>query len=110
MTKDDYLEKIPEELKEYGESVLDSLTFLKKHLNELQKLPFIEVHPTRPEKQRQTVAAKQYHDYLQSYNNMLVVFMKLMNFQNINGAESSALEEGLNKIVELMSRTPNEEE
>lgn len=107
MTKEEYLNKMPEDMKEYGESLLDNLAFLKIHMEELKKLPFIEVHPTIKTKQRQTIAAKQYHDYAQTYNNMLSLLMKIMNYQNINSEDDSEIEKGVAALVEFMSQTSN---
>ena len=111
MTKDEYLKKMPEDMREYGESLLDNLSFLKSHMEELKKLPFIEVHPTIKTKQRQTIAAKQYHDYSQTYNNMLALLMKIMNYQNINAEDESGIEQEVSALVEFMSRpqTPDTE-
>ena len=50
---------------------VDELLFLEKRLEELRKLPQIEVHPKHPEKQRATVAAKEYIKALQQYNNLV---------------------------------------
>lgn len=105
MTKDEYLQKMPDDMKEWGEALLDNLVFIKSHMEELKKLPFIEVHPTNKNKQRQTVAAKQYHDYSQTYNNMLVLLMKAMNYQNINAEDDTGIEKEVSALVEFMSST-----
>ena len=54
----------------YG-PVIAEMVYLEKKLEELKKLPFIEVHPQNPARQRSTPAAKQYKEFLQQYNNIM---------------------------------------
>ena len=51
--------------------LVDDVVFLEERLDELRKLPFIEVHPSDKTKQRPTHSAKQYKELLQQYNNCL---------------------------------------
>lgn len=51
--------------------VIDEIIFLETKLLELKKLPFIEVHPMNPVKQRNTPAAKMYKEFLQQYVNCI---------------------------------------
>ena len=51
--------------------VIDQVIFLEGKLTELKKLPFIEVHPQNPSKQRNTPAAKMYKEFLQQYINCI---------------------------------------
>ena len=64
-------ELIGEESKELLGEVLDQIIFLEGRLTELKKLPFIEVHPNNPAKQRNTPAAKMYKEFLQQYLNCI---------------------------------------
>lgn len=56
--------------------LLDEFLFLEKQLTELKKLPFIKVHPTNPELQKTTPAAKQYKELLQQYTNIMKVLSR----------------------------------
>lgn len=58
------------------ESVVDELVFLEKNLDELKKLPFIQIHPKDMTKQRTTPAAKQYKEFLQQYTNLIKVLSR----------------------------------
>lgn len=69
--RDELLEIVPDESKELVDKVLDDVVFLEKQLDELKKLPFIEVHPKNPMKQRNTPAAKMYKEFLQQYINCI---------------------------------------
>lgn len=51
--------------------VIDQVIFLEDKLTELKQLPFIEIHPKTPTKQRHTVAAKMYKEFLQQYVNCI---------------------------------------
>lgn len=62
---------IPEESLELVNSVIDDVVFLEERLTELKKLPFIEVHPKNPMKQRSTPASKLYKEFLQQYINCI---------------------------------------
>ena len=72
MTRHDELVAIiPEESLELVKSVIDDIIFLEDRLTELKKLPFIEVNPKNPMKQRSTPASKLYKEFLQQYINCI---------------------------------------
>ena len=62
---------IPEDSLELVKSVIDDVIFLEGSLTELKKLPFIEVNPKNPMKQRSTPASKMYKEFLQQYINCI---------------------------------------
>ena len=62
---------IPEESLELVTSVIDDVVFLEERLTELKALPFIEVNPKNPMKQRSTPASKLYKEFLQQYINCI---------------------------------------
>ena len=62
---------IPEDSLELVISVIDDVVFLEERLTELKKLPFIEVNPKNPMKQRSTPASKLYKEFLQQYINCI---------------------------------------
>ena len=75
-----------EELKEFaGEETtkkigktIEEIVFLEGKLEELRKLPFIQVHPKDPAKQRNTPAAKMYKEFLQQYINCIKLVESVM--------------------------------
>lgn len=71
--RDELIKIIPADSLELVKSVIDDMVFLEERLTELKKLPFIQVHPTKPELQRSTPAAKQYKEFLQQYINAVKV-------------------------------------
>lgn len=69
--RDELIELVPEESLDLVIDVIDEVVFLEKKLTNLKKLPFIEVHPQNPMKQRNTPAAKLYKEFLQQYINCI---------------------------------------
>lgn len=55
---------------------VDELLFLEGKLEELRKLPHIEINPRNPAQQRATVAAKEYIKYLQQYNTVVRILTR----------------------------------
>lgn len=53
--------------------LVDKMLFLEYQLESLEKLPMIKVHPTNPEIQKTTPAAKLYKEFLQQYTNIIKV-------------------------------------
>lgn len=50
---------------------------LEERLDYLRTLPFIQVHPKDPAKQRATAAHKQYKELLQQYSNIAKILGKI---------------------------------
>lgn len=68
---DELLNLVPADSKGLLTPTIEQIVFLEGRLEELKKLPFIEVHPTNPVKQRSTPASKQYKEFLQQYINCI---------------------------------------
>lgn len=75
--REELLEAIGIENETKAGKLLDEIVFIEARLEELRRLPFIEIHPKNPMKQRATPAAKQYKELLQQYNNSLKLLFKL---------------------------------
>lgn len=71
--REELVKLVPAESLELVSDVLDEIIFLEDKLEELKKLPFIQVHPQDATKQRSTPAAKQYKEFLQQYINCVKV-------------------------------------
>lgn len=69
---------VPDESLDLVSKVIDDIVFLEDQLEELRKLPFIEVNPKNPVKQRATPAAKQYKEFLQQYINCVKVIESII--------------------------------
>jgi hypothetical protein len=69
--RDELISIIPEDSLELVSSVIDDVVFLEGRLEELKKLPFIQVHPQDATKQRSTPASKLYKEFLQQYINCI---------------------------------------
>ena len=82
MTRKESLYKVISELDEntqlIGYSLVDRMLYLEERLLELEKLPFIKVHPDDPTKQKETPARKMYVPLLQQYNLVSKMLLKLV--------------------------------
>lgn len=91
---------VPEESLELVTSVIDDVIFLEDRLTELKKLPFIEVNPNNPMKQRSTPASKLYKEFLQQYINCIkMIEYVIYKDKRLEGdeAEESPLREWFRK-------------
>ncbi len=68
--------------------LVEEIVFIEEQLVELKKLPFINIHPKNPMKQKATPASKQYKDLLQQYNNSLRLLFRLSGDMGENEEES----------------------
>lgn len=73
--------------------IIEEMVFLEGRLDDLRKLPFIQIHPNDMSKQRSTPAAKQYKELLQQYTNILKIVTKQ------TGTDSADEESPLRKWV-----------
>ena len=71
--RDELVKIIPADFVELVTSVIDDIVFLEERLEQLKKLPFIQVNPKNSMQQRSTPAAKQYKEFLQQYINCVKV-------------------------------------
>lgn len=71
--REELVKLVPDDSLELVSDVLDEIIFLEDKLEELKKLPFIQIHPQDATKQRSTPAAKQYKEFLQQYINCVKV-------------------------------------
>lgn len=56
--------------------LVDEMIYLEEQLDYLRGLPKIKVHPSDPSKQKATVAAKQYKEFLQQYTNIVRIMLR----------------------------------
>lgn len=85
MERVDKLHKIIDELDEsvqlLAHPLVDRLIYLENKLLDLEKLPFIKVHPNDPTKQKETPARKMYIPLLQQYNLVIKTLCKLIGVE-----------------------------
>lgn len=78
------------------DKLIDETIFLEERMEELRKMPFIQVHPTNKAKQRPTPAAKQYKECSQSYMNAIRILVS-----TLHRVDSTAEDELLKGIKEF---------
>lgn len=71
--KQEILKIVPTESIDLVKDVIEEVIFLEGKLEELKKLPFINVNPNNPMQQKNTPAAKLYKEFLQQYINCIKV-------------------------------------
>lgn len=69
--REELLKLVPDDSLQLITDVIDEVIFLEGKLEELKKLPFIQIHPQDATKQRNTPAAKMYKEFLQQYINCI---------------------------------------
>lgn len=101
--RDELINLIPDDSKELVTEVIDEIVFLEGKLEELKKLPFIEVNPQDSSKQRNTPASKMYKEFLQQYINCVKVIEGVIyRDKRLEGdeAEESPLRRWFNAYVD----------
>lgn len=80
------------------ENTINKMVFIENKLDYLETLPFLKVHPDKPELQKATPAAKQYKELMQNYLYMTKILVALIN--KINFEEDDAFSKFLKTIEE----------
>ena len=80
--------------------LIDEIVFLEQQLQEVKKLPFINVNPKNPMQQKATPASRQYKELLQQYNNSLRLLFRLSGDLGGDTEEESPLRKWLRERTE----------
>lgn len=78
-------------------NLISEVVYLEDEMRELKKLPFISVHPTNPERQKMTAAAKLYKEHSQSYMNALRILLNILR-----KVESQAQDDLIRRLEEFI--------
>lgn len=89
MDKKKIIDCLPPELQEYGSLIVDEIEFTHKHLQRLKKVDLILINKKDPTRQMITPAGKQYHDYLQSLQNLINTLVKLLRSNEEGSGEAA---------------------
>lgn len=92
----DLFKNVDEDKKQFAYDCIDEYVFFAERIKELEKLPYIRVHPKNPEKQELTPAAKLIKEYSQAVDNKRKVLLMILY-----RVESSAADELLAKLSEF---------
>ena len=96
------LKDIDEAKQEILRPVVDEVVFLEGQLAALRKMPFIKTHPTNPEMQKQTEAARQYVKLHAAYLQAIKVICTAMNKSALEDEDSP-----INRWLQSMSAREN---
>ena len=75
---EDIFSNINEGEKALVDKLLDEVIYLEGMMETLRQYPFFSVHPTKPQLQKSTAAAKQYKECSQSYMNAIRILLSLL--------------------------------
>ena len=78
--------------------LVEEMIYLEEQLDYLRNLPKIKVHPSDPSKQKATVAAKLYKEFLQQYTNIVRIMMRATGIDEIE--EESPLRQWMRQHVD----------
>lgn len=100
MSRREELDKIFEDVdvneRKLVNKLIDEVIFLEEQMTYLKTLPFINVHPQKPQLQKTTSAAKLYKECSQSYMNAIRILVNVLR-----KVESSAMNELLKHLEEF---------
>lgn len=90
--RDELLALIPEDALHLVSDVVEQVIFLEGKIDELKKLPFIQIDPKNPMRQRNTPAAKMYKEFLQQYLNSikLIEYVIYKDKRNVGDTEEES--------------------
>lgn len=91
-------ENVDEGQRTLVDRLLDEVCFLERQMEELKKLPFVRTHPSFPQMQKSTPAAKQYKECSQSYMNAIRILLSILK-----NVELEAADELNKRLEEFMS-------
>lgn len=91
-----YFELMDNDKREFAYDTIDEYVFFKEKMEDLKKLPYIEVSKKNPQRQRLTPAAKLIKEYSQVVDAKRNTLLRI-----INSVESSAADELLAKLKEF---------
>lgn len=92
---DNIFKNVDDEQKQLVDNLIEEVIFLEQQMKELKALPFISVHPEKPNFQKVTPAAKLYKECSQSYMNAIRILLSILH-----KVESSAQDELLKMLEE----------
>lgn len=58
--------------------MIDNVIFLEMQLDELKKLPFVNINPRNPMQQKPTTASKMFKELHQQYNNSIKILISVL--------------------------------
>lgn len=91
-----YFENVDEDKRQFAFDTIDEYVFFRERIEELKKLPYIQVSKKNPESQRLTPAAKLIKEYSQVLDAKRGTLLRILY-----RVESSAADELLAKLSEF---------
>ena len=93
---DDLFKDVDQSEKRLVDHLIDECVYYEEQMEELKKLPFINIHPKKPALQKMTPAARLYKEFATSYMNAIRILLNILR-----KVESSAQDELLRRLEEF---------
>lgn len=91
-----YFDLVDEDKRQFAYDTIDEYIFFRERIEELKKLPYIQVAKKNPEMQRLTPAAKLIKEYSQAVDAKRATLLRILN-----SVENSAADELLAKLADF---------
>lgn len=75
---DEIFRNVDEDEKQLVEKLIGEVVYLERQMEDLKKLPFISIHPEKPQLQKMTPAAKLYKEMSQAYMNAIRILVNVL--------------------------------
>lgn len=93
---DELFQDVDENEKKLVDKLISECVYYETQMEELKRLPFINVHPKKPALQKVTPAARLYKEYATSYMNALRILLNILR-----KVESDAQNELVRRLEEF---------
>lgn len=90
---DEIFRNVDEDERQLVDKLIGEVVYLEKQMEDLKKLPFIAIHPEKPQLQKLTPAAKLYKEYSANYANIIRILLNVL--RKVESSETNALLEEL---------------
>lgn len=75
---DEIFRNVDEDERQLVDKLIDEVVYLEDQMKQLKQLPFIAIHPEKPQLQKLTPAAKLYKECSQSYMNAIRILVNVL--------------------------------
>jgi len=75
---DEIFRNVDDDERQLVDKLIGEVVYLERQMEDLKKLPFISIHPEKPQLQKLTPAAKLYKECSQSYMNAIRILVNVL--------------------------------
>lgn len=75
---DEIFRNVDDDERQLVDKLIGEVVYLERQMEDLKKLPFISIHPEKPQLQKMTPAAKLYKEMSQAYMNAIRILVNVL--------------------------------